>query len=137
MGRGSGGVAQTKGKSLNAMQVRQVRVNSYQKIRSSIESGKSPQSAAKAYRNQLSGASMFSIQTQFMKSIDRLAELDAKKELGTGLDKFEQTAVKSLEVLAKVEIDALRDRDSQNKYNGDWYQKMVDAANKKARKQYQ
>jgi hypothetical protein len=79
---------------------------------------------------------MFSIETQFLKSIDRLAELDAKKELGTGLDKFEQTAVKSLEVLAKVEIDALRDRDSHNKYSGDWYQKKVDAANKKARKQY-
>ena len=80
---------------------------------------------------------MFSIETQLRKSVETIARLDAKKELGTGLDKFEQTAAQTLGVLSRVEIDALRDRDSHNKYNGDWYQKIIDAANKKARKEYQ
>lgn len=137
MGRGSGGVAQTKGKSLTAEQVRAVRVNSYQRIRLAIVNGKNTQNAAKAYRQQLSGASMHSIETQLKKSVDTMAQIQAKRELGPGLDKFEQTASQALGVLSRVEIDALRDRDTHNKYDGAWFDKMVDAANKKARKQYQ
>ena len=134
MGRGSGGVAQAKGKSLSAEQMLNIRGYTYRSIRKQIEEGKSTKTLESTYEKQLRKFSTEALVKQHEKDLYKVAMLEGQQGKGDAVhQKLTKDSYETYDLLEIMERRELMRRDPQ-KFDTDWWFGMVGKANKKAGK---
>ena len=127
MGRGSGGVAQFKGKSLTAEQSQAIIGYSYRQIRKAIEEGKSTENAEKTYAKQLRKIPTDILAKRQERDLYNAFMLDGKPG---ELAKVTYQTYDKIELLERKELM----RRDPKKYDADWVMNAFAKARKKAGK---
>ena len=128
MGRGSGGVAQTKGKNFDAQQERAARATAWVKFRSAIENGKPTDSAEKSYASNLKQYSLYGLE----KEVKALVEWAVRYEYYSKMNPTDtnKTAAKVADKMESLARKELMKRD-KSKQDGSWYAQVVANSRKK------
>lgn len=134
MGRGSGGVAQFKGKSLSAEQSQAVLGYSYRQIRKAVEGGFSTENAEKTAAKMLRKIPTDILAKRQERDLYYAAMLEGKQGKGDEFtQKSAEIAYKTYDKLELLERKELMRRDPQ-KYDSDWVANAFAKARKKAGK---
>ena len=126
MGRGSGGVAQAKGKELTSAQMKSMSVTTYNKLRTAIENGRSTKATENAYERQLKGFSTQALENQHKKNLDSLFYLEGRR------GELAKTAYEVRDRMELAERVELMRRDPE-KYGVDWYAREVQDSRRRMR----
>lgn len=126
MGRGSGGVAQFKGKSLTAEQSQAIIGYSYRQIRKAIEEGKSTENAEKTYAKQLRKIPTDILTKRHERDLYNAFLLDGKQG---ELAKVTYQTYDKIELLERQELM----RRDPKKYDDAWVANAFAKARKKAK----
>ena len=132
MGRGSGGVAQAKGKSLSAEQSQAVMGYSYRQIRKAIENGTSTENAEKTAAKLLRKVPTDILVKKQEKDLYNCFMLEQKQGKGDAeQQKFAEVTLKTYDTIELLERKELIRRDPE-KFNPDWVSNAFAKARKKA-----